>query len=111
MWAIFAVPTTPMRAWDITWVDGVGLQWAPTNYLVVNPKVDASFYRQGYYAYNNNTKTSEKAYFSTTEYREQLSVLYYPWTWLHLGLNVVAHQFARGGSFVSYGAGLGFSFL
>jgi hypothetical protein len=89
---------------------GVGAQWAPTNYLVINPKVDASFYRQGYYAFDNNTHTHSTLYRSTTEYREQLAVLYYPWKWLHLGLDVVAHQYASGGSFVSYGGGLGINF-
>ena len=89
---------------------GIGVQWAPTNYLVVNPKVDASFYRQGYYAFNNTTHTRTTVYGSTTEYREQVSVLYYPWKWLHLGINVIAHQYATGGSFVSYGGGLGISF-
>ena len=86
---------------------GIGLQWAPTDYIVVNPKVDASFYRQGYYAFNNVTHTHTTIYGNTTEYREQVSVLYYPWKWLHLGLNVIGHQYANGGSFVSYGGGLG----
>ncbi|AEK58648.1 conserved hypothetical protein [Acidithiobacillus caldus SM-1] len=86
---------------------GIGLQWAPTDYIVVNPKFDASFYRQGYYAFNNTTDTHTTVYKSTTEYREQMAVLYYPWKWLHLGLNVIGHQYANGGSFVSYGGGFG----
>nr|WP_226824276.1 hypothetical protein [Acidithiobacillus caldus] len=89
---------------------GFGVQWAPTNYLVINPKFDASFYRQGYYAFDNTTDTHTTVYRSTTEYREQLAALYYPWRWLHLGIDVVAHQFASGGSFVSYGGGLGINF-
>ena len=89
---------------------GFGVQWAPTDCLVVNPKFDANFYRQGYYAFNKTTHTHSTVYRSTTEYREQLAVLYYPWQWLHLGLNVAAHQYANGGSFVSYGAGLGINF-
>lgn len=89
---------------------GFGVQWAPTNFLVINPKFDASYYRQGYYKVNEKTDTHSTVYGTTTEYREQLAMLYYPWQWLHLGLNIVAHQFASGGSFVSYGAGLGINF-
>ncbi len=63
-----------------------------------------------HYAFDNTTDTHTTVYRSTTEYREQLAALYYPWRWLHLGIDVVAHQFANGGSFISYGGGLGINF-
>lgn len=87
---------------------GVALQWSPISRLVVTPSADASYYRQGYDSYNNNTDTNTTSYISTTEYREQLGIYYYLTDWLNIGVHVGADQFGTGGtSLVSYGAGLG----
>jgi hypothetical protein len=90
---------------------GAGIQWSPVHRLVINPSADVAYYRQAYAQFDNQNNTHSTVYLSSTETREQLAVNYYPWQWLHFGLDVEARQFgAHASSLISYGAGLGISF-